>query len=117
MKTYTTVLTQYIAPEWGDNEKRYYAQKEIELPFVPYLARDIGLIHPDLGKYVWFVQSLHYNVGEDKFYLTLHSRWFQEWDGQKYDHVGTIEEMETYVQYLREQGWTVTERKEKGILD
>jgi hypothetical protein len=112
MKTYTTVLTQYIAPEYGDDEKRYHAQKEIEMPFVPLLSKDIGLIHPDLGKYVWFVQSLHYNVGEDKFYLTLHSRWFQLWDDREYLYDDTIKEMEKYVAYLREHGWTVTERKE-----
>ena len=110
MKTYTTVLTQYIAPEWGEDEKRYYAQREIELPFVPFLARDMGLKHPGLGVYVWFVQSLHYDVGEDKFYLTLHSRWFQEWNGQRYDHVETLRKMEDYVEYLREHGWTVEER-------
>jgi len=111
MKTYKTVLTQYIAPEYGDDEKRYYAQREIELPFVPFLTKDMGLKHPDLGEYVWFVHTLHYDIGEDKFYLTIHSRWFQSWDGTKYDHVTSIKKMEEYVEYLKEQGWTITEQE------
>lgn len=109
MKTYKTILTQYVSPEWGDNEKRYHAQREIELPFVPFLTKDIGLKHPDLGKYVWFVHTLHYDVGENKFYLTINGRWFQEWSGQSYDHVETLRKMEDYLDYLREHGWTITE--------
>lgn len=109
METYKTAVTQYIAPEYGDNEKRYRAQIELELPFVPFLAKDIGLIHPDLGEYVWFVQTIHYNVGEDKFYITVHARWVQVWEDREYKHVETVKEMEKYVGYLREQGWSVME--------
>ena len=112
MKMYKTVLTQYIAPEHGDDEKRYHAQKEIELPFVPYLAKDIGIRHPDLGKYVWFVNTMHYDTEKDIFYLTIHARWFQVWDDREYKWAETLKEMEAYVEFLRERGWTVTERKE-----
>ena len=109
MKTYKTAITQYIAPEYGDSEKRYRAQIELELPFVPLLTKDIGLIHPDLGEYVWHVQTIHYNIGEDKFYLTINARWVQVWEDREYNHVKTVEEMENYVTYLKEQGWSMME--------
>ena len=105
---YKAVITQYIAPEHGDEAKRYHAQKEIDIPFIP--SKDMGVVHPDLGEYVLWTQSCHYDFGENKFFITIHARWIQVWDGREYQYDDTIKEMEAYVEHLRSLGWTVTER-------
>jgi hypothetical protein len=114
---YKVTFVQYIAPEWGDGEKSYYAIKETELPFLPIAHRNVGIQWSELeGRYVWHIQSIHYNIDKDRFYLTLNSRWVQVWTGvdyNNYDHEKTIEEMEDYVAHLRSLGWRIVQREDE----
>ncbi len=112
---YNVTFVQYIAPEYSDNQKTYYAIKEVELPFIPSTDRHVGIEWSVLGNFVWHIQSVHYNMDKDRFYATLNSYWAQVWTGvdyNNYDHEATIKELDDYIGNLRAQGWEIVERKD-----
>ena len=107
---YRIRFIQYVAPEYGDGENSYYIGKDFELPMRP--NEKIGFQISELGPYVWFPRSGHYNVDENRYYMTLHSHWFQVWDGNEYKSDETLAEMEAFLDHLRSCGWDVIEKPE-----
>lgn len=108
---YKVTFTQYMAPEYGDGDDgpSYYVQKELELPFIP--SKEYAFRWSEMGTYVWHVQSVHYNIDEDRYYVNLQSRWAQVWNGYDYDWDGTRVTIQHMVKFFRENGWIVEERK------
>ncbi len=113
-KLYPCVIVQLVQPDLDDSgDNRFYIRKEIDLPFIP--DEKMGFIFPDLGDAMVRVNWVHYDFRTERFYVTIHTNWVEEWDGTEYDWDQTKKSLYDYIDKMKAAGWEVIKKPYEEI--